>query len=43
MTWDVLALTGGAVFLFGIVITLFCAWLAVNKFLRMTASELYQI
>lgn len=43
VTWDVLALTGGAVFLFGIVITLFCAWLAVNKFLRMTASELYQI
>lgn len=43
VTWDMLALTGGAVFLFGIVITLFCAWLAVNKFLRMTASELYQI
>lgn len=43
VTWDVLALTAGAVLLFGIVIMLFCAWLAVNKFLRMTASELYQI
>jgi cell division transport system permease protein len=43
ITWEVLALTAGAVFLFGIIITLFCAWLAVNKFLRMTASELYKI
>ena len=43
ITWEVLALTAGAVFLFGIIITLFCDWLAVNKFLRMTASELYKI
>lgn len=43
ITWDVLALTGSAVFVFGILITLFCAWLAVNKFLRMKASELYKI
>ena len=32
-----------AVLLFGIVITALCAWLAVNKFLRMTAGELYKI
>ena len=43
VTWDVLAITAGAVFLFGILITAFCAWLAVNKFLRMKASELYKI
>ena len=43
VTWDVLAITSGAVFLFGILITAFCAWLAVNKFLRMKASELYKI
>jgi len=43
VTWDVLAITAGAVFVFGIVITLFCAWLAVNKFLKMSASELYKI
>ena len=43
VTWDVLALTAGAVLLFGIAITSFCVWLAVNKFLKMTASELYKI
>jgi cell division transport system permease protein len=29
--------------LFGIVTTMLCAWLAVNKFLRMKAGELYKI
>ena len=43
VTWEVLAITAGAVFLFGIVITVLCAWLAVNKFLRMSAGELYKI
>ncbi len=43
VSWEVLAITAGSVFVFGIVITLFCAWLAVNKFLRMRASELYKI
>lgn len=43
VTWDVLAITAGAVLVFGIAITAFCAWLAVNKFLKMTASELYKI
>ena len=43
VTWDVLAITAASVFVFGILITAFCAWLAVNKFLRMTASELYKI
>ena len=43
ITWQVLALTALAVLLFGIVITALCAWLAVNKFLKMTAGELYKI
>lgn len=43
VTWEVLAVTAASVLLFGIVITLLCAWLAVNKFLRMKAGELYKI
>jgi cell division transport system permease protein len=43
VTWQVLAITAAAVLLFGIVITALCAWLAVNKFLKMTAGELYKI
>jgi len=43
VTWEVMALTAGSVLLFGIVITSFCAWLSVNKFLRMPARELYKI
>lgn len=42
-TWQVMAITGGSVLLFGIIITLICAWLSVNKFLRMTAGDLYKI
>ena len=43
VTWEVLTITGVSVLAFGIVITAICAWLAVNKFLRMKASELYKI
>lgn len=43
VTWQVLAITAGSVLLFGIIITALCAWLAVNKFLRMKAGELYKI
>jgi cell division transport system permease protein len=43
VTWEVLALTAAAVLLFGIVITALCAFLAVNKFLKMKAQELYKI
>jgi cell division transport system permease protein len=42
-TWQVLVITAAAVLVFGIVITALCAWLAVNKFLKMTAGELYKI
>ncbi len=43
ITWDVMTITGGAVFLLGIFITLFCAIFSVNKFLRMKAGDLYKI
>lgn len=43
ITWQVMAVTAGAVFLFGILITLLCAFFSVNKFLRMRAGELYKI
>lgn len=38
-----LAATGAVVFLFGMVITTLCAYFSVNKFLRMSAGELYDI
>lgn len=43
LTWQVMAVTGGSVLLFGLLITLFCSWLSVNKFLRMKAGDLYKI
>ena len=43
VTWQVLVITACSVLVFGIVITAICAWLAVNKFLKMTAGELYKI
>lgn len=43
VTWQVMAITGASVFVFGLVITLFCAFVSVNKFLRMKAGDLYKI
>lgn len=43
ITWQVMAITGAAVLVFGILITLLCAWFSVNKFLRMKAGDLYKI
>lgn len=43
ITPEVMAVTAGAVLLFGILITCLCSWLSVNKFLRMTAGDLYKI
>ena len=43
ITWRELAITGAAVLLSGIVITALCSFFSVNKFLRMTAGELYKI
>ena len=41
--WEEMTITGVSVLLFGIIITAMCAYLAVNKFLKMTAGELYRI
>lgn len=43
VTWEVMAITAGAVLLLGLFITTFCSYLSVNKFLKMTAGELYKI
>lgn len=43
LTWKELAITGAAVFIFGIVITALCSYFSVNRFLKMTAGEIYKI
>ena len=43
ISWRELAITAGAVLLFGIIITAACSYISVNKFLRMSAGELYKI
>lgn len=43
ITWQVLAMTGAAVFLFGLIITSLCSYISVSRFLRMRARELYKI
>ena len=43
LSYKELAITGGAVLLFGILITVFCSYISVNRFLRMSAGELYKI
>lgn len=43
ITWVELAITAGAVFLFGILITSISSYISVNKFLKMSAGELYKI
>ena len=43
ITWKELSITAGAIFLFGLVITVLCSNISVNKFLKMTAGDLYKI
>ena len=43
LNWQEMAFTAAAVFLFGMLITSLCACIAVNKFLRMKAGDLYKI
>lgn len=43
VTPEVMLMVSGAVLVFGIVITCFCAYLSINKYLRMKASTLYYI
>lgn len=42
MTWQTMAVTAAAVMLAGVLITAVCAAISVNRFLRMTAGELYR-
>jgi cell division transport system permease protein len=42
-TMQALAIVGGAVMLFGMLITLMCAYASINRFLRMKAGDLYYI
>lgn len=41
--WLVMTITGVSVLLFGLLITTFCSYISVNKFLKMTAGDLYKI
>lgn len=41
--WKVMVITGCTVVVFGVVITLICTFLSVNKFLNMKAGDLYKI
>lgn len=41
ITPAVVLIMTGAVFIFGVIITSLCAWISINKFLRMKVSELY--
>ena len=43
ITWRELVITALAVLAFGLVITLTCSYISVNRFLRMPAGELYKI
>ena len=43
ITWRELTITAVAMLLFGIIITAACSYISVNKFLRMSAGELYKI
>lgn len=43
LTWQVMVITGGTVLLLGLVITLLCVCFSVNKFLKMSAGDLYKI
>lgn len=43
LTWNVMAVVTLSVLVFGVLITLLCAYLSINKYLRMKASTLYYV
>ena len=43
VTPEVMLIVSASVFLFGIIITFLCAYLSINRYLRMKASTLYYI
>ena len=42
VTWEVLAVTGASVLVFGIMISTVCVFLSVNRYLRMPTRRLYR-
>ena len=42
VTWEVAAITGASVMLFGIMISTVCVFLSVNRYLRMPTRKLYR-
>jgi len=43
VTWQVMAITGGSVLLFGLLISTLCVYFSVNSFLKMPTKRLYKI
>lgn len=43
VTPEVLAITGGSVLLFGVIMSTLCVFFSVNHFLKMRANELYKV
>lgn len=43
VTWEVLAITGASVLLFGFLISVMCVYFSVNTFLRMPTRRLYRV
>lgn len=43
INWEVIAVTAATVIAFGVIITTFCSWVSVSKFLKMKAGDLYKI
>jgi len=43
ITWEMLAITGVAVLICGLLLSMLCTYFSVNKFLKMKAGELYKI
>lgn len=41
--WNVLAIVGGSVLLFGLLITFICTFGSLSKYLRMSSNELYHV
>ena len=43
VTWEVLAITGSSVLLFGLLISTLCVYFSVNAFLKMPTRKLYKV
>lgn len=43
VTWEILAITGAAVLVFGILISTVCVYFSVNRYLRMPAWKMYRV